>query len=188
MQKAGAEAVLARRGEVHQTVEHVVTHESAGAHRDFRRQFRRVQRRHDGAHRQRREIGNRAAQDDGIVNRFRAVVIGDFCVPHVDRHALDAQRGAVSRLPDAQHDVRFRAHDRDLQRNQRARVGRRQLGGHDIHRTDARGQPPHRLDGGVELVAAERLEPGDQDFHGREVEGYMGKWRSSIPLGVRDRE
>src|SRR5207253_2380452 len=80
---------------------------------------------------------------------------------------LERQRGAAAGETDAQHDVRIARGDRVFQRVERLSEDGRQYPCRERQRAEPRRQPPHRLEGGVVRIAAERLEPGDQGFHGR---------------------
>jgi hypothetical protein len=49
------------------------------------------------------EIRGRAAGHHGCIDRLRALVVGNAGVDQVDGDALDRQRAAPARLPQAQH-------------------------------------------------------------------------------------
>src|SRR5437870_3959697 len=72
----------------------------------------------------------------------------------------------AARLADAEHDVGPRRNESVLEHRDSPPEHRRQGRGRDLQRAETRRQAQHRLEGGVDAFAAERLEPGDEGFHG----------------------
>src|SRR6185437_11155499 len=165
VQEAASVVHLVRLGHIHGGVEDVVADEGAGAVRYRRRQTGLAHLGDARLDRQGREIGRRAFAHHRPVDRLLAVVVADARVLDVDRHPLEAELGAAARLPHAQHDVGLDLVDRRPQHNRRAGVGGRQLDGVDRDPVHPPLQAAHGKDRRIDLVAAERIEPGDQCLH-----------------------
>ena len=102
------------------------------------------------------------ASGQGLV----ALVVGDAEVRVVDAHELRGDLGAAAGLADAEHHVGLLGVDSGLDGGGALLVDDGDLDGSDVGARDLRREAADGLISGVDLLAAERLETGDQDLHG----------------------
>ena len=116
-------------------------------------------------------LGGGPARDDWFVDGLGAGVVGDPGVVDVDRHPLQRQVAAPAGLADGQHHRRLHPRQRLVQPRQRLAEDTRQLDRHHARAADhLTVERSRQFPGGVDGLAAERLEPGHQQVvHGRRV-------------------
>lgn len=100
----------------------------------------------------------------GGVEWLLAVVVGDAGFGQIDRDLLHGHGRTASGLTDAQHVIGLLAFDGLLDHHGAAREHGRNLQFDDAHARDGLGQQLDRFECGIDRLAAERIESGDQDL------------------------
>ena len=150
--------------QVQHVVHDAVAHVGASRVRHERRDAARVDALNHGLDRQRGEIRGVAVLAQRGVEWLLAVVVGDAGFGQIDRDLLHGHGRTASGLTDAQHVIGLLAFDGLLDHHGAAREHGRNLQFDDAHARDGFGQQLDRFECGMDRLAAERIESGDQDL------------------------
>ena len=167
--EAGGDGRFALRGEVvQQAVEQVVADVGASRVGDTGRDALRLDVRDHFLDRQRCPVGDRAASDDGFINRLVAFVVGDTEVVDIDADAFHRDVRAAARLTDGNDGIGLHFFNRRLHGFQRLKTHHRDFPRDDFVAVDSFALQAFRhFQRGVDGFAVEGLEAGNQQFfHG----------------------